>query len=147
MNFINGNIVEKGSDLYFEFGKASEEEPTPVCSLKLPAEKANNEALREYIGQEVVAGLRPESIFDDPMRISSLSESLVETDVDVTELMGAEIYLYLSVPQGDEYADPINLTARVSARSTSRAGDKIKVAFDMSRMHFFDKDTEKCICH
>ena len=147
MNFINGNIVEKGSDLYFEFGKASEEEPTPVCSLKLPAEKAKNEALREYIGQEVVAGLRPESIFDDPMRLSSLSESLVETDVDVTELMGAEIYLYLSVPQGDEYADPINLTARVSARSTSRAGDKIKVAFDMSRMHFFDKDTEKCICH
>ena len=139
MNFINGAIVKKGEDLFFEFGGGN--------SLKLPAEKANNEALREYIGQEVVAGLRPEAIFDDPMQISLKADSLVETDVDVTELMGAEIYLYLSVPQEDEFADPINLTARVSSRSTSRAGDKIKVAFDMSRMHFFDKDTEKCICN
>ena len=147
MNFINGTLVEKEDSLYFEFGKKSAEDPSPVCSLKLPAEKANNAALREYIGQEVVAGLRPESIADDPMQVSLKADSIVETHVDVTELMGAEIYLYLTVPQGDEYADPINLTARVSSRSTSRADDNIKVAFDMTRMHFFDKDTERCICN
>ena len=150
MNFINGTIVQKGEDVYFEFGRGTEEQNfAAINSLKIPADKvnANDGALREYIGQEVVAGLRPESIFDDPMQLSLHADSQIETDVDVTELMGAEIYLYLSVPQGDEYADPINLTARVSARSSSRAGDKIKVAFDMSRMHFFDKDSEKCICH
>ena len=147
MNFINGTLVEKENNLYFEFGKKSAEDPSPVCSLRLPAEKANNAALREYIGQEVVAGLRPESIADDPMQVSLKADSIVETHVDVTELMGAEIYLYLTVPQGDEYADPINLTARVSSRSTSRADDTIKVAFDMTRMHFFDKDTERCICN
>ena len=27
------------------------------------------------------------------------------------------------------------------------AGDKIKVALDMSRVHLFDKDTERCISH
>ena len=147
MNFINGTIVERDEDLYFEFGVKSEEDRSPVCSLKLPAEKAKNPALREYIGQEVVAGLRPEAIADDPMQVSLKTDSIVETHVDVTELMGAEIYLYLTVPQGDEYADPINLTARVSSRSTSRADDTINVAFDMTRMHFFDKDTEKFICH
>ena len=147
MNFINGTVVEREGNLYFEFGVKSEEDRSPVCSLKLPAEKANNPALREYIGQEVVAGLRPEAIADDPMQVSIKADSIVETHVDVTELMGAEIYLYLTVPQGDEYADPINLTARVSSRSTSRADDNIKVAFDMTRMHFFDKDTERCICN
>ena len=37
--------------------------------------------------------------------------------------------------------------ARVEPRTTSRAGDTIKVAFDTSRCHIFDKDTERCICH
>ena len=55
--------------------------------------------------------------------------------------MGAEIYLYLKC--GEE----TNLIARVSSRSTSRAGDKIKVALDISRIHLFDKDTERCIVH
>ena len=54
--------------------------------------------------------------------------------------MGAEIYLYLVT--GEQ-----NLVARVSPRSTARSGDTIQVAFDMSRVHIFDKDTEKCIIH
>jgi len=54
--------------------------------------------------------------------------------------MGAEIYLYL-------VTDEQTLTARVSSRSASRAGDTIRVALDVSRMHIFDKDTEKCVSH
>ena len=54
--------------------------------------------------------------------------------------MGAEIYLYLTVGE-------TNLISRVSSRSTSRAGDKIKVAFDTTRVHIFDKDTEQCLAH
>ena len=48
MNFINGTLNKKGEDLYFEFEE---------CSVKLPAEKANNPELAPYIGQEVIAGL------------------------------------------------------------------------------------------
>ena len=43
--------------------------------------------------------------------------------------------------------DGTNLIARVSSRSQSRTGDTIKVAFDTTRCHIFDKDTERCICH
>ena len=74
------------------------------------------------------------------MYLSSMSESVIDTYVEVTELMGAEIYLYL-------VSDETNMVARVSARSTARAGDTIKVALDVSRMHIFDKDTERCILH
>ena len=150
MNFINGTLVqEKGSkDVYFNFDGNS---------IKLPAEKAANEALQEYIGKEVVAGLRPECIHDDPNHLSLFPESSITVDVDVTELMGAEIYLYLNsydrtpkegMSSGKEIGeDPTRLIARVSSRSTSRAGDTIRVALDVSRIHIFDKDTEKCIVH
>ena len=132
MNFINGKLEKKGEDVYFNFEN---------LSIKLPAEKANNPDLKDYIGQEVVAGLRPEAIHDEPSQLANHAESQLEAYVDVTELMGAEIYLYLNV--GEE----TRLIARVSSRSTSRAGDTIKVAFDMSRLHIFDKDTERCIVH
>jgi len=75
------------------------------------------------------------------MTIAKYEGATLDTFVDVTELMGAEIYLYLNV--GEEG----KLTARVSSRSTTRAGDTIKVGFDMSRMHIFDKDTERCVLH
>ncbi len=131
MNFINGTLVKKGEDVYFEFENNM---------IKVPAEKANNPALKDYIGQEVIVGIRPESIHDQPAQLAALEDSTIDAYVDVTELMGAEIYLYLTIGE-------TNLTARVSARSTSRAGDTIKIAFDTARMHIFDKDTEKCIVH
>ena len=131
MNFINAKLEKKGEDVYVTFGRNS---------LKLPAEKAQNPDLKPYIGEEVIVGLRPECIHDDETSLKAMPESVIETYVEVTELMGAEIYLYL-------VTDEQPLTARVSSRSTSRSGDTIKVALEVSRMHIFDKDTEKCICH
>ena len=67
-------------------------------------------------------------------------EDIYGRDVEVVELMGSETYLYLkTVDTG------INFIARVDARSTSRAGDKIKIALDANRLHFFDVDTEATI--
>jgi multiple sugar transport system ATP-binding protein len=135
MNFINGTLVKKGEDVYFEF---------EGVSLKLPADKAAAPEIADYIGKEVIVGLRPEAISDEARVVDATPDSSFDVDVDVTELMGAEIYLYLKVGDPEE---PTSLIARVSSRSQSRAGDKIKVAFDMTRLHIFDKDTEKCIIH
>ena len=132
MNFLNGTLVKKADGVYFVY-EGNE--------LKLPEDKANAPVLAEYIGKEVVAGLRPECIFDDEANIAKCTGATLSANVDVTELMGAEIYLYLQV--GEEG----KLTARVSSRSTTRAGDVVKVGFDMSRLHIFDKDTERCIIH
>ncbi|MBQ9783148.1 MAG: sn-glycerol-3-phosphate ABC transporter ATP-binding protein UgpC [Clostridia bacterium] len=132
MNFITGTLNKKGDDVYFAFDGAT---------VKLPAEKAQAPELAEYIGKEVVVGLRPEAISDEASAVAAMPESSFDVTVDVTELMGAEIYLYLNV--GEE----TRMIARVSSRSQSRAGDKIKIAFDMSRLHVFDKDTERCVIH
>ena len=136
MNFINAKLTKKDNDLFVNFGDNV---------LKLPADKANNPALKEYIDHEVVLGLRPECIHDEPMYLSSMPENVIDVDIDVTELMGSEIFLYLRYKGQDE--DTTNLIARVSPRSTSRAGDTVKVAIDTSRLHIFDIDTERCIVH
>ena len=138
MNFFTGKLLKKDNDLYACLG---------TTQVKLPADKANNPELKEYIGQEVIFGIRPESIHDEPMFLNSLSDSIMSVDVDVTELMGAEIYLYLAFEGMEEATNGKNVIARVSSRSTARAGDKIQVAIDTARIHIFDKDTEKCICH
>ena len=140
MNFLNGTLEKRGEDVYFIYeGNA----------LKLPEDKAKDEALAEYIGKEVVAGLRPECIHDDEINIAKCEGAVLDAFVDVTELMGAEIYLYLKVQEaGKKDEDDFQkLTARVSSRSTTRAGDTIKIGFDMSRLHIFDKDTERCVLH
>ena len=144
MNFLDGRLEAKGEDVYFVFDRVTEVNMKPQVEpvlIKLPAEKVSDPAVKEYIGKEIVAGIRPECIHDDAGNIAMFPDAVVDTDVEVTELMGAEIYLYLKV--GDE----AKLTARVSSRSTSRAGDKIQVAFDTARIHLFDKDTERCIAH
>ena len=92
------------------------------------------------------------------MQIAALKDSSFEAYVDVTELMGSEILLYLianRVVVDEELASKKNividrsgeqkLTARVSPRSTARNGDTITVAIDTARMHLFDKETEKRI--
>ena len=131
MNQIHGTIEKKGDDLYFNFENNS---------LKLPPDKSGNADLREYVGKEVIGGIRPECVHDEPMYLSSMADNTIDVHVEVAELMGSEILLYIT--KGET-----NVIARVSPRSSAKAGDDIKVAFDTSRLHFFDKDTEKCIVH
>ena len=131
MNFINGTLEKKDDDLYFNFENVS---------VKIPGHQANAPELADYIGKEVVVGIRPEGINDSEGAVAASPDTSLDVSVDVVELMGAEIYLYLTIGE-------TNLIARVSARSKSRAGDKIKVAFDMTRLHIFDKDTERCVMH
>ena len=137
MNFIEAKLEKKGSDVYVVFGKNE---------LKLPAEKVQDPIVADYIGKEVIAGIRPECLKDEPLALSTMQDSVIDCHVDVTELMGAEIYLYVST-DGIDPQTPQNLIARVSPRSTARTGDDIKLAIDATRIHIFDKDTEKCVIH
>ncbi len=128
MNLTSAMLVEDGSDLCLEFGSNK---------IKLPASKIND-AVKEHVGQEVVFGIRPEDIHDEESFISAFPGAVVNVEVDFSELMGAETYLYL-------LADGNKFTARVNPRTTAKTGDSIKVAFDLEKIHLFDKDTELSI--
>ena len=133
MNFVNAKIVKpKGEeDCYLEFENVR---------FKLQAEKFEDTNLADYVGKEVIAGLRPELLHDEPVYMEKFKDTIIDAKVEFTELMGAEINLYLSV--GEE-----TLVSRVSSQSTAKAGDTIKIAVDTARIHIFDKETEQIVCH
>ena len=58
----------------------------------------------------------------------SIADCHLETQVDVSEMMGAEIYLYLEY-KGNK------MTARVAPTSKARNGDTVRVAFDPHKVH------------
>ncbi len=141
MNFINGtlNRPKNSKDIYFTFNEG--------VSLKVPEAKNEDGQLEEYIGKEVILGVRPELIHDEERYIEQFPDSLINAKVEVTELMGAEIYLYIGIGEETATTEVTNLVSRVSSRCRARTGDEIKMAIDMSRTHIFDKDTEKVIVH
>lgn len=130
MNFIDATIAKKESGYAFEFGKGN--------SIAIPESKNPDNVLKDYVGKEVTIGIRPENIYDEPEMIQKFASAKVSCNVEVVELMGAEIYLYVA-HEGNSF------TARVAPTSTAKAGDKIDIALDVSKIHIFDKDTEVVI--
>ena len=86
--------------------------------------------------KNIIIGIRPENI-NIPGKNSG-NERLVEFNVDLTELMGAESYIYLS--KGD-----FNLISRIEGIVDVKSGDKIKLALDLNKIHVFDADTQLAI--
>ncbi|KAJ50844.1 multiple sugar transport system ATP-binding protein [Clostridium tetanomorphum] len=126
MNFIDSKIEEKNGKIYIVFKEDS---------ILLPEDKGKIIKEKGYLGKEVIMGVRPENIYDRDEFIEQHKDASLEADVEVTELMGAETYIYLS-------KDNINLTARVSGNSKAKAGDRLKIAVDSNKIHLFDKESE-----
>ena len=111
MNFLDGTL-QKNGDTYVVDGK-----------------------LAAYVGKSLKVGIRPEDMKDDEEFLEKHPSSHIDTEVEVSELMGAEIYLYLTY-KGQ------NLMARVAPTSKSRRGDKVTMAMDTHKIHLFDPETE-----
>ena len=131
MNVFNVKLVKEADGVYATFGDNK---------IKIPAGKLQKFNSDSYIGKEVMMGIRPENIHDEEVFLNNSPDSVINVNVEVVELMGSETYLYLKTSGKDE-----NIIARVDPRSTARTGDRIRVAFDSNRLHFFDKDTEATI--
>ncbi len=129
MNFINAKVEKRGDEIHLLFGKDD---------IKLPEGKAKKLEGTDYIGKEVVMGLRPEGIHDEAVFLESLPDSTVEAKIELVENLGSETYLYMVI-------DEVNFTARVNPRTKAKNGDIIKVVFDANKIHLFDKDTERTI--
>ncbi|MGG4132259.1 sn-glycerol-3-phosphate ABC transporter ATP-binding protein UgpC [Paenibacillus illinoisensis] len=127
MNFISGKLVEQGKALRFT---------APGVDVEIPQGKAQVLRTRKYIDKEVILGVRPEDIHEEPVFLEASPNSVFSTHVDVTENLGHEMLLYLSGVGND------TTIARVDGRSTTRDGSTVKMAIDMNKVHIFDKETE-----
>ena len=146
MNFFTGKLTGTKGKVFIEFG---------LDKIAIPAEKENLIVnLDKYLNtdKEIVFGVRPEDIHDEEAWVKDGKNPTIEVKVDVVEALGSETLLYCKTRQEEkpEEADTIksivddvsNLTAKVDSRSSSKAGDTIKVALDIAHCHLFDKDTE-----
>ena len=144
MNFFTGHLVGDKKGVYVAFGKDK---------VLLPKEKVNLIVnLDQYLNtdKEIIFGIRPEDIHDQKAIVEAGKMPCIEIKVDVVEALGAETLLYCKteyenladVNEVSIDEDISNLIARVDSRTTTKAGDIIKVALDVNHCHIFDKATE-----
>ena len=139
MNFIDAKLLKVDGKYVVEFGSEDTKTTRGVkYQVAVPESKVDPEVLEPLVDQEVVLGVRPECIHDEPAFLAQATTGVINTTVEVTEMMGAETYLYLN-------CEGIQLTARVSPRSDVRPQDELKVAIDPNRIHIFEKETEKAV--
>jgi multiple sugar transport system ATP-binding protein len=131
MNLTNVMVKKAGDKVILEFGK---------YRCVMPDEKGKELEKLGYIGKEMVMGIRPENLHEDELGIREAGGDLIDAFVEVTERLGSETFLYLLI-NGQSF------TARVGPKSKSQADDNIKLAFDMQKVHLFDKETEKAVIH
>ena len=127
MNFMDAKLVERDGTVAVD------------CKdflLEIPDDKADT--YRQHMGKEVLFGIRPEDTHDPEYAPPGIKSAMVEAKVDVTELMGNEVIVYL-VTEGTEFL------GRFDPRTGARVGNTVPVAFNMDRIHIFDKQTEMAI--
>ena len=126
MNFIDGTIKEEGGKYFACF--QSEKIEMPMDKARLLKEKG-------YIGKNVIIGIRPEHLDDDQELVAANPTTVIKSKVEVTELMGAESYIYTKL--GDQ-----NITVRVNESTKLQNGQEAKFYVDANKIHIFDKETE-----
>lgn len=128
MNFVDGTLEKEGNEYFFS---------VQGDKLQIAADKVND-TMANYVGKPVKMGIRPEDIKDDAAFLAANPKAVLSAKVQVSELMGSEVYLYL------DYKG-IRMTARVAPDTTSRTGDEIKIAINTHKIHLFDPETELAV--
>lgn len=106
-------------------------------SIDIP--KAFQSELDPYDNEMVIFGIRPEDVrYAVGDIVDENPTTAAEIHVDVAELLGHEYILH-----GDYCGQRIVSKVPVIDNHSIRIGDKVKVAFDMMKSHFFKIDTEE----
>ncbi len=150
MNLTYGHIEGSGDEVYAVL---------PNNRLKIDKTAIEKHpGLEDYVGQEIVIGLRPSAleaasvVGPDPTRT-------LQAKIEVTEMLGADTYIHFTVnrapvitPDIEELladtgrdssslGDKTNFIARVSPDIAVSRGDTVDLVVDTSKAHFFDAST------
>jgi multiple sugar transport system ATP-binding protein len=132
--------------------------------IELPGETvAARPALRQFDGQTVVLGIRPEDLEDVALATDALDNHRLRGQATLTEALGSEIMVHFTIDAKQAITDEVKelaadkgddrvveqraeeqhatLVGRFGARSRVRPGDSVEVAVDTRALHFFDPRT------
>ncbi len=125
MNFLEGKLVENK----FHIGETV---------LTVPEGTMKKIRQGGYTDKELVLGVRPEDIHSEVLFTDSFPDSTFHLPIEVAEMNGADVILYSNL-------DAQEVVARVDSRDNVSVGDRLKVAIDMNKVHFFDKESEQSL--
>lgn len=129
MNFMDAVVVKLADGYGVRFGEST----IPVHEGRFP-----KEVMAKYEGKTVILGIRPEDFHTEDAFIQMSADDALTVDVDIAELMGAEVYIYA------QYGND-RLIVRAPARIQPKSGERLTLAIDKNKMHLFDKETEYAI--
>ena len=125
MNFFQGKLTRVDGGLAVG---------TETFQVRVPA--AYLAAYERMEGKPVIFGIRPEDIHDPAFAPPRISPALIDAKVDVTELMGNEVFVYLA-------AGSQPFVGRVDPRTAYHMGDQVQVALNMEHMHLFEVEGDQ----
>ena len=126
MNFIDVTLEGQDGKLYAV---------TPGFKMRVP--DAAGRGLDNWVGKNITLGVRPEHL-TERSKLNGQGEASIPVTVDVVELLGNEIFVYLT-NRGTL------LTARMDPDIKLERGQQIEVAAEPDRLHFFDPQSEQAI--
>ncbi len=127
MNFFDSTLVSEEGNLFVDTGD---------FRLAVPDDKKG--LFSDYVGKEVIFGIRPEHVHAPQFAPPSIIASELSATVEVIELLGHEIHLMTSTGKN-------SLVATIDPRLNANVGSQLDLVADMNNMHLFDKDTELAI--
>lgn len=126
MNFMDTTIERQNGHLYAV---------NSDVHVRVPEHRGG--PLEKYIGKRVILGIRPEHLVPwDHANGIAPDDSRIPVTVDVIELLGNEIFVYLTMENGDV------ITARMDPDLHIERGQKFDVTAAPDKLHFFDPETE-----
>ncbi len=130
MNFLKTDVIEKNGEIFLAVKNN--------IFVKPSVAKANRLKSLNYVGKQVIMGIRPEDIHEEELFIAASSDTQFECEIDVIETLGSDTYLHFSI------ADT-KFVARVDPRCNTGVNETMTFAIDANQMHFFDVDSELAI--
>jgi multiple sugar transport system ATP-binding protein len=122
MNFIDGKI-DSAARVFAGDGLSAR---LDEAALKL---------LTEWDASSVTLGIRPEDV-----QVSTAEgQTSTAANVYVTELMGSETLVVLDINRQ-------RMVARAAADFRAEPGDRVWIDFNMTKAHFFDRQSGKRLC-
>ncbi len=107
-------------------------------TMTLPGARARTLDQQGYSGKQLILGIRPEDIHSEEAFLETWTDAVVDSEVVVSELLGATEQLYMEL-DGKEYV------ANVNARDFHNPGEVVQMGFDLNKAHFFDPESELAI--
>ena len=127
MNFFEATLTPSDGKVFVDTGTFRAQVPENKTSIFQP-----------HAGKQVIFGIRPEDVHDPRYSPPDIYGQPIDGKVDVTELMGNEVIVYVVV--GDH-----QFLARLDPRTDFRVGNQVQVVMNMDNMHVFDRETELAI--